>query len=140
MGSNVREATEFILIFDGDCAFCTSSIGIMGRLFDNNPEYLPFQFAELETFGLTVEDCEKRIWLIDRKRQYAGHRALARLLQLQPQFAWRFLGFFMVLPLINIVSFGIYAFVARFRHLLPGGTPACQMPRATKSPNKARAL
>lgn len=129
MGQNLRKATEFLFIFDGDCAFCTTSINFMKKVLLRRPDYQPFQFISLEEYGLSVSDVEQQVWLIFRNRQYAGHRALAKLLQLQYSFGWRFLGHLMVLPVINTVSGLIYSWIAKNRHKLPGGTPACQMPQ-----------
>ena len=50
-------AARPILVFDGDCGFCTSSAGFGRRLL--GVEHVePWQFLDLDELGLTPEQCD----------------------------------------------------------------------------------
>ena len=55
--------------------------------------------------------------------------AVSALLRSQPRFGLRLLGWLIATPPWSWLAAAGYDFVARFRHRLPGGTPACEMPR-----------
>ena len=42
-----------LLIFDGDCAFCTTSVGWLGRILPAMPAAAPYQWTDLAAFALT---------------------------------------------------------------------------------------
>lgn len=120
-----------ILIFDGDCGFCTSSVQWLGRTLPAMPKSLPFQWVTLEDWGLSHDDAAARVWLItsngsDHLHQYGGYLAVSVLLRRQPTLGWRFLGVLLDTPPFSFVSGIAYSLIARFRYLLPGGTPACK--------------
>lgn len=59
---------------------------------------------------------------------YGGAQAVARLL-MRSGGAWAYLGALLTLaPVRPLAALG-YRWVARNRHRLPGGTPACALPR-----------
>ncbi len=118
------------LIFDGDCSFCTTTANYVAKHTKAPLEVVPWQFAELGKFGLTAEMTAKRVYLVDDGALFAGHKAFSRILRLQPRWYFKFLGALMTAPLLTWVFALGYSLVARYRHKLPGGTPACQMPRA----------
>lgn len=114
------------LIFDGDCGFCSTSIDLLKRYFPAVPSIIPYQWATLDSYGLTVSDTAERVWLVTPTHQYGGHRAVAVMLQHQP-IAWmRALGWLSIVPPFSWAAAAAYALVARYRYRLPGGTPACR--------------
>jgi predicted DCC family thiol-disulfide oxidoreductase YuxK len=120
------------LIFDGDCGFCTSAVNWLKAALPLVPDCIPFQWAELDALGLTEKEAADRVWLVelDRRgegRQYGGHLAVSVLLRRQPSAPWRFLGFLLDTPPFSLLAAAGYALVARYRYLLPGGTPACRL-------------
>ena len=125
--SPASRAPQTILIFDGDCAFCTLWVNRLQAILPVFPESTPWQWIDLDDYALTRDDVEKAAWFVTPTRQFAGHMAFSALLRIQPNFGWRFLGHLIATePFSTIASLG-YRFVARFRHRLPGGTPACAM-------------
>ena len=60
---------------------------------------------------------------------FTGHHCMAKLLLIQPNALLKLLGAAMVMPGIDPISAKVYDWVAANRHKLPGGTPACKMPR-----------
>lgn len=121
--------TAPLLVFDGDCAFCTTWVRRLERTFSVFPESQPWQWLDYETLGLTRHDVTHYVWFLNGERRERGHAAVAALLRAQRSVGWRFLGHLLVTPPFSWAAALGYAFVARFRHRLPGGTPACALPR-----------
>jgi predicted DCC family thiol-disulfide oxidoreductase YuxK len=117
-----------ILIFDGDCAFCTRSVQWARRWIGRLPAIAPWQQADLPALGLTPEQCEIAVQFVDRRgRINSGEIAVARLLIFAGK-GWQILGRLMLLPGIKQICGLLYRWVARNRHRLPGGTAACALP------------
>ncbi|KQV22828.1 MULTISPECIES: thiol-disulfide oxidoreductase DCC family protein [unclassified Kitasatospora] len=131
-----------VLIFDGDCAFCSSCVQFAERylrasLSSADWEAVPFQFADLAALDaraggaglISWERAEQEVlWLTPRGDVYGGAQAAARLL-MRSGGAWAYLGALLTLaPVRPLAALG-YRWVARNRHRLPGGTPACSLPR-----------
>ena len=119
-----------LLIFDGDCAFCTTWVNRLGAILPAFPPSTPWQWIDLDRYGLTEHDVTHYAWVVTPGHHYAGHLALSALLRLQRGFGWRFAGnLIATAPFSWLAALG-YRFVAANRHRLPGGTPACAMPPA----------
>jgi len=91
---------------------------------------LPWQKAALERYGLSETEAREAAWWIDGEgRRERGHRAIGRALAACGG-AWTAIGWLLLLPppAAWIAALG-YRFVARYRHHLPGTTPACREPR-----------
>ncbi len=124
-----RASQRSTLVFDGDCGFCTTAVDWLEAHLPVSPPSTPFQWADLEALGLTREEASERVWLVTPRHQYGGHLALSALLRTQPGFGWRFAGNLIATPPFSLVAAVGYSLIARNRHRLPGGTPACAMPR-----------
>jgi predicted DCC family thiol-disulfide oxidoreductase YuxK len=48
------------------------------------------------------------------------------MLRHQPDASYRFLGWILQAPPLSWLADAAYAILARLRHVLPGGTPACR--------------
>jgi predicted DCC family thiol-disulfide oxidoreductase YuxK len=118
-----------VLIFDGDCGFCTTWVNILRDRLPWFPEVQPWQWADLDTLGLTPDDVRDFAWYVTPKHSYAGAMCFAALLRAQPRIGLRFAGHLLATPPFSIVAALGYNFIARYRHVLPGGTPACALPR-----------
>ena len=118
-----------LLVFDGDCAFCTTWVQRLEKLLPYFPESTPWQWLDIDELGLTRDDVTEYAWLVTSRRQFAGHLAFSALLRLQPTIGWRFLGQLIAPPPFSWVAAVGYRFIAANRHRLPGGTPACALPR-----------
>ena len=121
-------AKTTVLIFDGDCAFCTSAVLWLGSVLPAMPPTSPYQWTELAAHGLTLADGRSRVWLVTGGRRYGGAAAVAALLRHQPSPSLRMIGWIGTLPPLSWLAEVGYRLVARYRHRLPGGTPACRMP------------
>lgn len=127
-GMSHESARPAVLIFDGDCAFCTTAVHWLGRVLPAMPPTSPYQWTDLAAYGLTVADGQARVWLVTGGRRYGGAAAVAALLRHQPAPGLRMLGWLGTVPPLSWLAELGYRLVARYRHLLPGGTPACRMP------------
>ena len=119
-----------LLVFDGDCAFCTSSVEFLRRWVDRTGRYgiEPWQRVDLSAYGLTEADCVEAAQFVDVDGAiHPGHRAIAEALR-QGAPGWRPVGRLLTLPGINALASRVYGWVAGHRHQLPGGTPACALP------------
>lgn len=125
--STVSSHVPALLIFDGDCGFCTSSVEWLRRMLPAMPDASPYQWTPLAEYGLSETDAAAKVWLVIDGRRFGGHRAVAALLTHQPCATLRFLGHLMTVPPVSWVAAIGYRLVARYRFALPGGTPACRV-------------
>jgi predicted DCC family thiol-disulfide oxidoreductase YuxK len=117
------------LVYDGDCAFCTSSIRVLGRLRLLAGAVIAWQHADLAALGLSQEQCEAEVqWVADDGTISSGHEAFARLL-LDNALPWHPLGRLLLVPPFSWLAARVYDFLAANRYRLPGGTPACALPQ-----------
>jgi predicted DCC family thiol-disulfide oxidoreductase YuxK len=115
------------LVYDGDCAFCTSAIRLLERLHLTADVVIPYQHADLTTLGLTEQQCRDAVQWVGPEGTSSGHRAVARLL-LSSALPWRPLGALLLIPPFSWLAAGLYRLIANNRSRLPGGTPACAVP------------
>lgn len=119
-----------LLIFDGECGFCTSSAGWIAARWPAGPKAVAWQHLGpdgLAELGLTVEQAQDSAWWVDGAgRLFAGHRAVA--MSLAACTGWRrSVGLLIKSPPASPVAAVVYRLVARYRYRLPGGTPACRV-------------
>jgi len=121
------DATSPQLVFDGDCSFCTSSARWMEQRLAPTVVVVPWQRLDLERVGLTEAEVRTAAYWIDEAgERHRGHRAVGHAL-LACRRPWPVLGRMCLIPPSSCVAAGVYALVARFRHRLPGSTPACRI-------------
>lgn len=70
--------SAIFVFYDGQCELCKNSIFWVGKKLDF--EAIDYHLAELEKFGLTLEQCSREVIVIDQNRHYAGADAAALLL------------------------------------------------------------
>ncbi|WP_392542614.1 thiol-disulfide oxidoreductase DCC family protein [Oryzobacter telluris] len=120
-----------VLVFDGDCAFCSTSARVLtGRLRRSPDDFAvePWQHLDLAALGLTPEACLDALQWVDASGQVsAGHRAVGKAL-LASRWWVRPAGAVLLAPGVGLVAAPAYRWVSRNRHRLPGGTPACGLP------------
>ncbi|NHN55569.1 DUF393 domain-containing protein [Calidifontibacter sp. DB0510] len=123
---------DAVLIFDGDCGFCTRTARFADRFVSaGRYQVAAWQELDLPAFGLTPQECTEAAQFVDDQgRVSAGHRAIAAGLT-HGRAVWRPLGHLIVTPGIEALSARAYAWVAAHRYQLPGGTPQCAMPNAS---------
>ncbi|MGH2686436.1 MAG: thiol-disulfide oxidoreductase DCC family protein [Actinomycetota bacterium] len=116
-----------VMLFDGDCSFCTSVARWAKRRLPSTVRVAPWQLEDLPSYGLTPADTTSALYWIDEEgRTHRGHVAAIRALgRMSP--GWRALGSMIATAPIDRVAEAVYDVVARNRHRLPGGTPACRI-------------
>lgn len=119
-----------MLIFDGDCGFCTASVVAVRRLVRPRCEIAPWQQTSIAPLGISVEECMAAVQFIDQDGSVtSGSRAVMAMLRTAPQ-PWPLIGLVGDLPGIAWVAAKAYRWVAANRYRLPGSTPACELAAA----------
>ncbi|MFJ6213652.1 thiol-disulfide oxidoreductase DCC family protein [Streptomyces sp. NPDC092296] len=129
-----------VLVYDGDCAFCSSCVALAGKRLAGPAaaplwDAIPFQFADLPELDaatggglVTAERAQQEVlWVTPTGQVYGGAQAVARLL-MRAGGAWSVPGALLTLPPVRWLAAGVYRLIALNRHRMPGGTPACAMP------------
>ncbi|MEY2959874.1 MAG: hypothetical protein RLZZ01_2442 [Actinomycetota bacterium] len=119
-------AARPLLVFDGDCGFCTASARFAQRRL--GLEHVePWQSLDLDALGLDEAACSTAVqWVAIDGRVVAAERAVSAAM-VHAGWPWRILGSVLVLPGVRAVSGFCYRWVARHRHRLPGATDACRV-------------
>jgi predicted DCC family thiol-disulfide oxidoreductase YuxK len=118
------------LIFDGDCGFCTSAANFVVKHSSYPIVAHAWQLTDVTRFGLTEAQVAERVYFAIDGQNYGGHLAFAYILFVQKNWLLKAAGWIMTVPPVCWVASIGYRLVARFRHRLPGGTPACKLPPA----------
>ncbi|MFV0130900.1 thiol-disulfide oxidoreductase DCC family protein [Streptomyces sp. HMX112] len=118
-----------VLLFDGDCGFCGTAVGLARRAVRPRAEIVPWQSADLAALGVTEERADREVLWIGRAGGpvHGGARAVAELL-MSGRRRWRWLGLLLRTPPVCWVARGVYRIVADNRRRLPGGTALCALP------------
>jgi predicted DCC family thiol-disulfide oxidoreductase YuxK len=120
-----------VLLYDGDCGFCTTSVGFIERRIPTTAEVKAYQFADLKALGTTAARADREVLWVEEDRIFGGAQAIARLL-IDARGMWRPLGLLIRVPPLSWLAAGVYHLVTVNRHRLPGGTPACALPAAER--------
>jgi predicted DCC family thiol-disulfide oxidoreductase YuxK len=116
-----------VLVYDGDCGFCTSSVRLLQKWVTGRYHVVPWQDADLEGLGLDAATCGRAVqWVASPGARREGAAAFSAVLQVDPR--WRALGKVLDLFPLSLLAAAAYELIARNRYRLPGGTPACKMP------------
>ena len=126
-----------MLVFDGDCGFCTRCADWASARLPALTIVVPWQrIPDLAAVGLRPEDVTDAAWWIegdgDRRR---GADAIAQTLVMIGG-VYRWVGRAMQLPGLSTMAAIGYRVVARYRHRLPGGTPACELNQSPRTQDR----
>ena len=114
-----------VLVFDGDCGFCSAVAGFIERRIPTRARVVAWQRLDLGEMGLTRERCVEAVqWVGADGRRGAGPVAIGYLLR-DASGAWKPLGWLLLVPPGRWLAWPVYRWIARHRHQLPGGTSAC---------------
>ncbi|WP_240803148.1 DUF393 domain-containing protein [Streptomyces sp. A1499] len=117
-----------VLIFDGDCGFCTSAVRVLERRVRPRCDVTPWQRADLAALGVSVERAQhEALWVTPVGRVYGGAQAVAKLL-LSAGGVWSLVGAVLTLPPARWGALGVYRLVADNRHRLGRTAAACAPP------------
>jgi predicted DCC family thiol-disulfide oxidoreductase YuxK len=113
-----------VLVFDGDCGFCTWSAGLVDRWALGRLDVVPWQTADLASLGLTSAECAEAVQYVDADGHGSGGAAVARALLLC-RAPGPTVGRALLRARVAPLAERVYRVVAANRHRLPGSTPAC---------------
>ncbi|MEE9415437.1 MAG: DUF393 domain-containing protein [Acidimicrobiales bacterium] len=116
-----------MLIFDGDCGFCTTSAGWVKSILPPNVAVQPWQALDLESLGLTEADVTSAAYWVDESgATHRGHRGIGEALKASGQ-PWSLIGILIVTPPVSWLASLVYGLVAKNRYRLPGSTDSCKL-------------
>ena len=127
-----------VLIFDGDCAFCTSSAAWLAerlrRQDGSNANLVAWQFTDLAALGTTQQRAQQEaLWIAADGSIFGGAEAFAAWLRYRGG-SYGVAGRALSLPGIRGLAAAVYRLIAKNRHRMPGGSPACALPPAGYDP------
>jgi len=122
-----------VLVFDGDCRFCSSAARFVLRRVRPDADVVAFQAADLAALGVTEERARRELlWVRPDGGVDGGAQAVASLLIAGGR-GWRPLGLLgRTRPFGRLAAWG-YRVVAANRARLPGGSAACATGAPTTS-------
>jgi predicted DCC family thiol-disulfide oxidoreductase YuxK len=128
----MTSVTTPTFVYDGDCSFCTTCAEFIERRIPTHARVIPWQFADLDALGLTVEQCEEAVqWVGPGGVTASGPDAIALMLRDAGRL-WQVAGGALQVGPVRLAAWPAYRWVAGHRHLLPGGTAACSLPQAQR--------
>lgn len=119
---------KIVLIFDGDCGFCTTTANYIAKKSKVKIQVVPWQFQDFKGLPVTQEQCADQVYLLVNDKPFGGHEAFAMILKVQSNPVFRVLGTIIKSQALSWIMRPSYRLVAKYRHKLPGGTPACKLP------------
>ena len=118
-----------LLIFDGDCGFCTTTANYIAKRSNNSIEIKPWQYVDFTNLPVTSAQCADQVYFLIDGVPYGGHEAFAMILKSQRNVLLKAFGSILMLKALRFITKPAYRLTAKYRHKLPGGTPACRLPR-----------
>jgi predicted DCC family thiol-disulfide oxidoreductase YuxK len=117
-----------VLVYDGDCGFCTRSAHWIERRLPDDVAVVAWQsIDDLSSFDLTVDDVTSAAWwVVPGAPPQRGHLAIAASLR-EAGGAWGVAGRALAVPPLSWLGGPVYRLVARYRYRLPGATEACRI-------------
>ena len=128
MAVNKPPAARPVLVFDGDCGFCTTSARFLHRwvVREGTTRVAPWQRLDLDELGVTEAQCRTAVQWVGQDGQVAsGHAAIAATLR-SGRPVWRPVGALLLAPVFSWLAERVYSWVSDHRYSMPGGTPACR--------------
>jgi predicted DCC family thiol-disulfide oxidoreductase YuxK len=123
---DAKQATRHspVLLYDGDCAFCTRCARFLEGI-GPEAEIVAWQLTDLAALGITEAQATDAVqWVQIDGTIRSGHEAIAAVLSAAGGI-WKVAGRTILLPGISRLAAKVYQLVADNRYRLPGGTPAC---------------
>jgi predicted DCC family thiol-disulfide oxidoreductase YuxK len=120
-----RTAGRPLLVYDGDCAFCTRAVNVIRDRIAPDVDFEPWQRLPLSELGLTERQVDRAVqWIGTDGGRASGATAFAHML-LRAGRPWRVAGRLMAAPPVSWLAAAVYRLIAANRQRMPGGTAAC---------------
>jgi predicted DCC family thiol-disulfide oxidoreductase YuxK len=108
-----------VVLYDGECGFCTGLVEEARDRLGADVDYVAFQAAPLATYGVSTAEASHSLhWAAVDGRLDHGSGAVARLL-LASGGAWALLGRLLLAPPFSFLAAAAYWLVARNRRHIP---------------------
>jgi len=118
--SSLSDTSDGLLIYDGDCGFCTTTANYARRLLPDDVAVEPWQSLDLELYDLTMADVLSAAYFVDQEgTKHRGHMAVGVALGRMPV-PFHPAGWLIRNPPVSWLAAVIYDLVARYRFKLPG--------------------
>jgi predicted DCC family thiol-disulfide oxidoreductase YuxK len=109
-----------IVVYDGDCGFCTWTATRGQRLLPAEVTIQPWQHTDLAALGLDQDSVRCAVqWVAPGHPPRAGHRAIASWL-IASALPWSIPGALLLIPPVSWIAAASYLVIARHRHQIPG--------------------
>ena len=115
-----------LLIFDGDCGFCTAAARKFAGFASESIQIAPWQVLDLADYGLTEIDCSTAPYWVQDGVNHRGADAFVHGLQVCKT-PLPLMGKLLGLPPLIWLARAFYPVLAKYRHRLPGATDACRI-------------
>lgn len=116
-----------MLIYDGDCGFCTVAARWVEERLDSAIPVRSWQSLDLEEYDLSEAEVSTAAYWIDPDGSpRRGHLAVGRALETVGGL-YRGIGWLLLHPPVSWLARPGYGLVARYRYRLPGSTDACRI-------------
>lgn len=126
MGNTPDQSPRPVLLFDGECGFCTLTAEWLRRHVRHPVHIIPWQRANLALYRLDPAQARSAAWWIaEDGRRYRGHRAIGKAL-LACRGGWPPLGRLVLAPPFSWISAPVYHLISKYRGHLPATVPACR--------------
>jgi predicted DCC family thiol-disulfide oxidoreductase YuxK len=90
--------TANVLIFDGDCGFCTSAANFVVARSSVPIEAVAWQMTDVTAFGLTEAQTAARVYFVTGGESFGGHLAFAQILWVQRNRVLKAAGWILTVP------------------------------------------
>lgn len=120
---------KHLLIFDGDCGFCTTTSNYILKRSQTQIEISPWQYVDFTNLPVTAKQCADQVYFLVGGVPFGGHEAFAMILKSQKNIFLKTVGSILMLKALRWITKPAYRLTAKYRHKLPGGTPACKLPK-----------
>jgi len=108
-----------VLLYDGECAFCTRTVRWLQKHLPAQPDLLPWQGTDLVALGVAEAEASHSVqWVEPSGRVSGGATAVARLL-VSNGGGWAVLGRLMLVPPVSWLAAVASRLVAKYRRHLP---------------------
>lgn len=117
-----------LLIYDGDCGFCTQSARYVEARLQPGQRIAPWQQLDLDLFSLSESDVTTAAYWIEP--DLTAHRGADGMIRAATQTSGvlRMAGRVLSVPPFRQVARLVYPVISKYRHKLPGATDACRLP------------
>jgi predicted DCC family thiol-disulfide oxidoreductase YuxK len=125
-----------VFLYDGDCGFCTRCAMVLQRRMRTPVPIVAWQSTDLAPLGVTAAQCSEAVRYVDGERVSAGPVAIADVLRTASRrrdVGWRVAGRLLGTRAVLPIAWPVYRWVARNRQRFPGGSAACELPRAART-------